>query len=220
MESQPYMQPKKNTNLIIWLVVGGVVLCCVLPLGGLGILGYWGFNSVKGFAGCMFNFRDAQTAVLKYAHDHGDKLPNAATWQDDVREEFRKSMTPKEQTGPFTEMSPDGQWGCTEGGNATGMAFNSALSGKKLSDIKDPYNTVLLFETDQPSKNQHAEYVEKSFLTSPKIVGTHRGWMAVPVDGATFITDQNGRRSPIQQAQMRSGVNVSTDSSPGSSSGS
>jgi len=207
------MPRQKKPTPWVWIIVGGVVLCCVLPIGVIGGLGFWGFNQVKGFAGCMYNFKDAQKAVLKYANEHGGKLPNAATWQDDVREDYRQSMTPKLKGSQFQEMSPDGDWGCKDStGIMTGMAFNKVLSGKKLSDIGDQVSTAMLFETEHPAKNLTEEYKPRPFSTSPKMFGgIRRGWIETPVSGTSVMTDQTGRRVPLNTPEGGSGVSVNTN---------
>lgn len=214
MESPPYLPPQKKSNYWVWIILGGVLFCCILPIALLGGGLFWGFNQIKGTGACVFNFQDAQKAVLLYANEHGGKLPSAATWQDDVREDFRKSMMPKNQMGPFEEMSPDGDWGCKEpNGTMTGMAFNSDLSGKKLNDIKDQVSTIMIFETEHPAKNLHEKYHSRSFETSPKIMGGNpRGWMEVPVNGQMMMIGQNGQRVPVNTGPRGSGFNVQVDS--------
>ena len=175
---------------------------------------FWGFNQIKGTAECMFNFQDAQKGVLLYASEHGGKLPNAETWQDDVREDYRKSMRPKDQA-PFGEMSPDGDWGCKDpNGTLSGMAFNSDLSGKQLNDIKDQVTTIMLFEAAHPSKNLHQPYKPQDFLSSPiTIGGKHRGWMEVPDNGQITMIGQNGKRIPVNTGSQGGGFNMQVDSS-------
>lgn len=220
MESPPtYMPPRKKSNVIVWVIIGGVLGCCVLPVGLIGGLGFWGFNKIKDLGACMFNYQDAQKAMLKYASAHGGKLPNAATWQDDIREDFRASMTPKQQLGPFQEMSPDGEWGCKDpDGVMSGMAFNSDLSGKKLGDIKDQVTTIMIFETAHPGKNLHESFKQKDFESSPKTIGgAPRGWIQVPVNGAPLMISKSGQTVPIRTGnQMSSGpIDIQVKSSSG-----
>jgi len=201
METPPtYMppRPKNKTAMIVWIVIGVFFGCCILPIGLVTGLGFWGFSKVKSFAGCMFAYQDVQRGVLKYAGEHGGKLPKAETWQDDVRESYRASMRPKREMGPFEEMAPDGDWGCKDSnGVMSGMAFNSDLSGKKLDDIKDQVSTIMLFETEHPAKNQHEKYQPRDFANSPLMFGSHRGWMEVAVSGPPWMTDKSGRHVPL-----------------------
>ncbi len=208
-------QKKSNTGLIVGLVVGGIFLCCILPVGIIGVGGFWAFNKAKGFVGCTFYFTDVRNSMVKYAEAHDGKLPNAETWQDDVREDYRQSMTSKERN-PFGSMSPDGDWGCKDGdGNSTGMAFNSALSGKKLSDIKDQESVVMLFETQHPARNLHEKYAARNFESSPKIIGAPRGWYEIPVSGAAEIIDRRGTKVPVNTGPRQGGVQVNVNTSSG-----
>jgi hypothetical protein len=216
MESPPYLPPQKKSTPWLWIILGGVLFCCILPVGIVGGLGFWGFNQAKGTMGCLFDFQDAQKGMLQYASEHGGKLPKAETWQDDVREDYRKSMRPKEQS-PFGQMPPDGDWGCKDpNGSMTGMAFNSDLSGKKLADIKDQVSTIMLFETSHPSKNLHQPYKPLDFSTSPKIFGKNRGWLEVPVNGNINMIDGSGRRVPVNTGPTPGGGGFNVQVNPNS----
>lgn len=206
MEAPPYMPPqRKQTNVIVWVVVA-VVCCCVLLIGGLVGGGFWAVGKVKGMVGCSASFQSVQRAILRYAGEHGGKLPNAAAWQDEVREDYRQSMLPKQQLGPFEQMQPDGQWGCTNGdAPPTGIAFNSDLSGKSLDSIKDRYNTVLVFETEHAGKNLHMKVTVPDFTASPLLMGNHRGWYRIGLDGPPKLLSQNGVEAPVDISQGRNG---------------
>ena len=169
---------------------------------GMGGLAFWGFGKMKGFAGCGFAFGDVQKALLRYADSHGGHLPNAATWQDDIRNDYNAVKTPKAKLGPFPEMSAQGDWGCAdEKGAMSGMAFNSDLSGKKIADITDPAGTIMVFEVSSPAKNLNKPYKPGAFLESPLIFGTHRGWMEAPVQGTPGLLQANGTRAPFKTDQ-------------------
>jgi len=210
MEPPSYKPARKsNSGLIIGLIIGGVCLCCGfvgLVVGG----GFWAFRKISGTAGCVFTFGDMKRAMQSYEMAHNGKLPKADTWQDDMREYYRKAMTPKEQMGPFPQTSPDGDWGCKESdGTMTGMAFNTDYSGKEVSKIKDSDNAVVIFETTRPSKNQHSKYVRVDPHDSPKIFGAPRGWFFITASGEVFtdsprkgIVRMNGPGGGIQ---VRSG---------------
>ncbi len=211
----PYMQAprRSNTGLIIGLVVGGICLCCVLPVGLLVGGGFWAFNNSKGIVQCSMAFQGVGQGLQKYAAAHDGKLPKAETWQDDVRTFYKQSMMPKGQAGPFEQMPAEGDWGCKESdGTMTGMAFNSDLSGKKISDIKDPYQTTMLFETERPSANQHEKYKARPFETSPKMFGKHRGWLHSSVSGQPMMHGKDGRDVNINANGGNNGFNVQVDS--------
>lgn len=189
MESPPYMPgPKKSkTGLIVGGIVAGVLFCCVLPIGLIGGGALYGWKKIQGTASCVFTFGDMKRAVQLYTAEHHGKLPDAEKWQDELRPYYKRAMTPKEQLGPFPQMQPEGDWGCKESdGTSTGMAFNSDVSGKDVSEIKDSENTVAIFETEHPAKNQHMAYKKLDPLSSPKIFNEPRGWFFVSVSGDVF----------------------------------
>ena len=184
----------------------------------IGGIGFWGFGKLKGFAGCMFVYKDVRTGLLKYADEHGGKLPKAETWQDDVREDYRQSMTPKDKLGPIEEPSPDGDWGCKlPDGTMTGMAFNSELSGKKVSDIADQVSTIMIFETEHAGKNLHEKFKARPFETSPIMIGsTRRGWMQAPVSGKPKVVGVNGQETQMDPGgSSNDGINFKVDTSSG-----
>ena len=216
MESPPQYMPgpkKSNTGLIIGLVVGGVFLCCVIPVGFITLGGFWAFKKISGTASCVFTFSDMKRAVQLYEAEHNGKLPKAETWQDDLREDYRKSMTSKDQMGPFGQLSPEGDWGCKESdGTMTGMAFNSDLSGKDAKSIADQVNTVLIFETEHPSKNQHAHYTRLDPKASPRIFNKPRGWFLITVNGdvSTDTPEKGLQRIGTMPGGSGSGITIKT----------
>jgi len=203
------MPPRKSkSNVIVWVIVGGVLGCCVLPIVLVGGGGFWLFNKAKGFAGCAISYSQVQQGLLNYAQAHNGKLPKAETWQDDVREDYRKLMKSKKEMGPIDQMPAEGDWGCKDSeGVMSGMAFNTDLSGKKLDDIKDRYSVVLLFETEHPGKNLHEKFKERDFFTSPKILGKNRGWMQIGLSGQPTMVGRGGQRVPVN-------VNTSAGGNP------
>lgn len=166
-----------------------VLVCILVPCIGFVVLGgvMWNFgkNTVFPVVTCAIGFELVRDGIKEYAKEHDGKLPNAETWQDDVRPYYKASL--KKDTaefGPFEPMSPEGAWGCkVEGDQYTGMAFNSDLSGKKLAEIEDKERTVLIFEIEKATTNAHEPYKARPRTTSPKMMGEHRGWVEVPVEG-------------------------------------
>lgn len=176
-------QPRKNNNTVLIVVLILVILVPCIGLLVVGAAGLWGFNSVKPMAQCMITFEAAHSAVLDYAKEKG-QLPNAETWQTDVKSYYAKHVGSKnDKFGPFEPSSADGEWGCKNGDSSTGIAFNSDLSGKKIDEIKDRYATILLFEVEKAQMNARAKYAPRPDKGSPKIFGEERGWITVPVEG-------------------------------------
>ena len=209
MESPPpyYSGPKKsNVGLIIAIIIGVVCVCCVLPIVGVGALGFWGLGKIKGMVGCSIAFTNLQRSVQQYADDHGGKLPKAATWQTDIHPYFVKEVArhAKEQQ-MFSNGGADAV-GCTNGDSPpTGIAFNTELSGKKISDIKDPLTAVMLFEVPQTGSNLSQPYKVQSFQSSPKMLNTQRGWYVCGVDGRVELIGRNGIRTNGDIAPKSSG---------------
>ena len=167
-------------------------MCCVLP--GL-LLGYMGFLGVKKAGpmfGCIIGLDEGQRAMRMYADEHDGKLPNAKTWQDDIRPYYSRVDGSSKDKGPFKTFPAEGEWVCNDDKEQrTGIAFNSDLSGKKLADIKDPYSTVLLFEVEKIGTNQSEPYKARPDSTAPKFFGNNRGWLSIHVLGALRQKDGN-----------------------------
>ncbi|HVL39177.1 MAG TPA: hypothetical protein VM328_07280, partial [Fimbriimonadaceae bacterium] len=75
-------------------------------------------------------------------------------------------------------------FGCQFGNVTTGMSFNSELSGAKLQEIKEPYETVLIFEVEQPAANLSGEYTARPKSSGPPFMfGERRDWFFVTIKG-------------------------------------
>jgi hypothetical protein len=194
MESPPpYMQPRKksNTGLIVGLVIGGVLLCCITPVALLGGGILWGLNKAKPLAQCLFAFKDVRDGLRLYAADHDGKLPPVATWQDDVAPYYEKAIAQGkvEERKMFGVMPANGTWGCDDGsGGKTGMAFNDDVAGK---DINSPEvsSQIILFEIKSAARNAHEKYEAKPTAGGPKIFGSPRGWFFIRAVGETDSTE-------------------------------
>ncbi len=197
----PYIPPQKKskTGLIIGLVVGGILLCCVLPIGLVAGGGYFMFKKASGMIECSVSMTTLRDALIDYSKDHGGKLPKADKWQDDVRSYYAKKMASKgSEAGPFTLIPAAGNWDCKADSGPTGIAFNEKLSGKKLSDIEDKSSTILLFQVPQATTpNLHMPYAPQEMDKSPKMFNEHIGWIEQPVEGAGYNRGRNGKRSTM-----------------------
>lgn len=209
-------QPAKKNNTVLIVVIVLVVLAipCLLLVGG----GFWVYNvaktNVMPMAGCAIGFEELRDSILAYADDNDGKLPNAATWQDDVRSYFAKeSKGNKQDKGPFETFQPDGDWGCKHEGGMTGIAFNSELSGKKVADIKDPEDTIVIYEVPAAKRNASGVYKEQAKSSSPKIFGERRGWFKIALKGDG---DLDGTR---QGRRIKFEAGTNSDSNEASSSG-
>lgn len=173
---------KKNTGLIIGLIIGGVLLCCIFPVVGLGGLGLWGFNKVKSVAGCAISVGDMGKALTKYLAEHDNTFPKADTWQDELRPYYAKEWATTKKDLPFSLVGPEGSWHCTDSeGPGTGFAFNSELAGKKRSEANA--NVVAIFELPEVKSNFSAPYKKLDRNSSPKVMGDHRDWFVIYGNG-------------------------------------
>jgi hypothetical protein len=81
---------------------------------------------------CQSTIQSLGRALLNYASDNDDHLPDAANW----------IMVAAQRTGEKPHCPAD-----NDKTHPSSYAMNANLSGKKLSDIKDPHDTILLYET-------------------------------------------------------------------------
>lgn len=175
-----------------------MLACILIPCAGIVAVGAFGFNWFKNtigpLASCAIGFEQVRDSLVEYAEEHDGKFPQAEVWQDEVRPIYaRRIKENRAEYGPFTPMDPDGEWGCKTEKAMTGLAFNSDLGGKKLDDIKDHRTTILIFEIEAAKRNAHEPYRRRSKADSPKIMGEHRGWMDMPIEGDAegFDTDSS-----------------------------
>lgn len=209
-------QRKDRTGLIILFIILGLIGFCVI---GVIALGFFGFSMAKKVGGpmigCAINFEAARESIMEYAKEHEGKLPNAATWMDDVRPYIAKHLKKDAEATKLFDakvMSENGDWGC-EGENSkmTGMAFNADLSGKLLTDVKDPFNTILIFEIEAPKKNANEVYQPRPKSTSPTIMGENRGWINVPMEGGMRGMEEFNEGGARFRTSTRSGDESSGD---------
>ena len=181
-----------------------VLVCILVPCIGFVILGgfMWNFGqkTIMPMVSCAIGFEFVREGIQDYAKEHDGKLPNAKTWQDDVRPYYKERLGKNSgDFGPFEPMSPEGAWGCkVDEKQFTGMAFNSELSEKKLADIQDKETTMLIFEIEKAMSNANEPFKKRPQSTSPKMMGEHRGWIAMPIEGEMDGMDVNTRGKRIK----------------------
>lgn len=217
METPPYAPPrrKSNTGLIIGIVVGVLVLCCILPVALIGGAGVWGFSKAKSMVECAVNIKDVRDSLIRYADDHEGKLPPAASWQDDIGPYFTKVSTEnKDQRGPFKAWTVSGTWQCSTEGTGTGVALNLDLAGKDLKSVKSRFDTILLFEVSKTGRNLAEKYVKRPFSESPKMFNKPRGWVEIAVEGDSDIRTRRGRSVHINTGGTHVDVDSDKDSGP------
>jgi len=85
---------------------------------------------------CLSNEKNLCLAMLMFADDHNDTLPQASRWMEDI--------------SPYMKETHELKCANDKSNAKSSFAMNAALSGKKLGEIADPANTVLLYETSAP----------------------------------------------------------------------
>jgi hypothetical protein len=107
---------------------------------GVGFVVFWAMKNHERFqpgrppmpvAGCGENLTQLANALRQYANDHGDILPSATEWCDQVRD-YVPTMS--------VYTCPGGN-----SGQRSSFALNQAIAGRN-QDSLDP-TTVLLFES-------------------------------------------------------------------------
>ncbi len=88
---------------------------------------------------CISNMKQLGAALLQYADDHEGYLPDAAKWVD--------AIDPDSKYPGLSHCPAD------RSRARSSYAMNANLSRKKVEEIKDPENTVLLYETSRPGDN-------------------------------------------------------------------
>jgi hypothetical protein len=92
----------------------------------------------------------------------------------------RPSWTARRFLGPDPI---DGTLDCEFGSAKTGIAYNSAVAGMKLNDIRDKAGTALLFEVTKPGVNLVAKYDPNRTEKPPKFMMNDREWTIFYVEG-------------------------------------
>lgn len=197
----PYMPPRKksNTGLIVGIIIGAVVLCCMVPIGLLVGGGFWIFNKGKEIIQCSSAFRDARDGLRMYAADHNGKLPPAETWQDDTISYYQKAVdrTSAEDRKVLGSMAANGPWGCADGsGGITGIAINEDVAGKDLTKVESA-NDIVLFEVRKSTRNAHEKYEALPLTESPKLVGSPRGWFLIRMNGESMLRTKQGTEKAV-----------------------
>ncbi|MEN6642050.1 MAG: H-X9-DG-CTERM domain-containing protein [Armatimonadia bacterium] len=89
---------------------------------------------------CLNNLRQLCTAILQYAQDFDETLPDADNWMDQIRPYMRNEDLYKCPGSPELEYD---------------YAFNTALSKKHLGEIANPGVTIIVFESNLGTRNAH-----------------------------------------------------------------
>lgn len=191
-----------------------IVATIILLVCGLGGFAVYQFSKgalgmVNSVIQCTLTFDLVQKSSLAYAKENGDLLPSADRWQEQISPYYVRlktkaiSQMAEMKDVPFLNFEPadiSKPLSCSFGEPTTGIAFNQALSGKKVADIKDPLTTPLFFESETIAVNASAEYKERAKESGPKIMGSGRDWIVwnVQQDKNPFETENDSLRIDIK----------------------
>ena len=95
----------------------------------------------------LSNLRQIGLALTMYTESHDGRFPPAGTWVDALMPQWANV---KDRSFHAEELFRDPS---APGGEPFNYAFNRALSGIRLADLKDPSATVLVFESTAGVKN-------------------------------------------------------------------
>ncbi|MER3496013.1 MAG: hypothetical protein C4321_01185 [Chloroflexota bacterium] len=197
-----YPPAPKRSNKLIWVIVLGVVGCCILLIGGGGAATFFGIRMAGGFVECTIQGSIAATALKSYAASHDGKLPPAESWQTAIRADYEKAAASlgANNSGPFRSAKSTEPLACGKGSDRTVLTFNRSLGGKKVSELKDPMKTYILFEKKDGDYNANAPYVMPPDSERPKIFGKARPMILVRGD-FTPMMESKGVVRPIGTMQ-------------------
>ena len=194
--------PRKKSSALPWIIIGGVLVCCIGPIAAIGGAGYFGMKSMSPMIGCTIAMNGISRALEDYTKANGGKLPPAATWQTDIAPYYDKVLK-GEDAGPFAIPTSKEPFGCGEGSAKTPFAFNTAFAGKKIADIKDKDAAILVFETTgTPELNKSGGYKDLGSAASPKIFNQPRGWFALNAEFEP-VTIENGKQKSMGRGTSR-----------------
>ncbi len=213
----PYIAPKAKNNrtLIVVLIVMAVLLCCGGPILLFGGAAWLGLKAGKPFFECIIAMGSSAKATQKYVEKTG-KYPDAAKWQDQIAPYFGVDID-KEDREAFQKVgiqTPDIKKPlvCWNQDPKTGIAFNSALSGRKASEVKAEMKAVLFFETETVKLNNAEPYKPKDKATAPKILNQAREWLTIDAEGD--VRDSNGQKMNVNVKLGGKSVGTGTTGAP------
>ena len=206
-----YAEPVKGKNTLLWVILGLAGFCILLCVLG----GFFGVRAIQGVAGqamnmvaCGADMQAARASLKRYAAEHDGKLPPADSWQDAAKGYFKAERDKLEESdiedasriGVDVKFSDvDGVWGCrVAGGKVQAFVFNEELGGKKISEIKDAADVVLLWEDTQTGRNLKGKYVQKKPTADMAIAGEKREFLKITLDGEFQLEGSSKRERRVK----------------------
>lgn len=194
---------KSGASPWLWIIIAVVGFCCIAIIAGAFMM-RGVFGQVSSTAQCMITFQLANQSLIDYADANDGKFPPAATWQNDLRENYRKNYAKMESemkgnslAESFLPASPDSDWSCKWGDISTGMSYNSELAGKNKKDFENLSEVVTFFEVAKPGRNLAENYVKQPDASKPRMFGQPREWIVWRYSGNPDPLDENGTQIKV-----------------------
>jgi hypothetical protein len=133
------------------------------------------------------NLKALYTAMM-LEHDSEEAFPPADQWMDAIKDRITTGDMPmaeaeKKYVNPMIQPAKKGQFG---------YAMNAALAGKYKDDVKNPDETLLIFDSKETSWNAHGD--PKELLPDPPRQG---GNLGITVSGKV-VRVANGKLEPVE----------------------
>ncbi len=206
------MKQPQGKSILVYILVG-VASSCLLFCGFGVFMTYrnleLGVRAMAPIIACNTEATALRDSLLAYAQRNGGKLPTAASWKDDVRDEFIRRRQELRQLDvalrslpkdvPIQWSEPNGVWGCKyEKLSMQAFAYNSDLAGQEVKAIKEPQRQVLVFETPE-LENKAISYRPRKDRSEPRVMSELRDWIVVPVSGTMKNVTGVGQGSPASR---------------------
>lgn len=189
----PVQKSGPSATKVLLIVLGVIALLCLVLGASCMFMGSQLMKQVSPMMNCMMTAEMAHTSLKAYATEHDGKLPNGATWEDDIAPYYKRLYESKEKEmkqasevpvfGGMFKLQPPGETFKCNDNPPTGFAFNSDLSGADLAAVANPTSTPIFFEVNGVSRNNHMPAASKPSGKGPEIMGERREWVIYYADG-------------------------------------
>ena len=144
MYNQPPGVQKKN-NTVLWVVLGALGLggCgCLIAVGAAVLFPVFSQARLAAIrTKALSNVKRSALSVIMYSVDNNDKYPVGEHWMDAVQS---YSQDPSVFRSPLAVK---------EGHDAYGFAFRKELSGRKSTQVTDPSQWLMVFDSTILTRN-------------------------------------------------------------------
>lgn len=184
-ETRPEQEPIDPKQARLWrIALVGFLGVCVLMMVSCFAVSRMEFDGMAVGASCITSSDMLQSSLVAYARQNG-RFPDADTWLSDIRPFYERVYDAYEQ-----DFEQEGKWYlqlkpvqpgdppvCDFLEGRSHLTFNSELAGQSLEEIEDPAETVLLFETEEPSENFSMPYEPQPENQAPRVMRVTREWI-------------------------------------------